>query len=706
MDATEDNLQDGQHFLGRGLFWNFGRAQFRVAAGLCLFELAFYFAYRYGMAFSPACASPFWFPGTVLLCALLLNPPQRWWLFIFAPLPIRLFVAVTPGVPLWFLLATFTIDSTSVLLAAIALPRFLRKAHRLETIKDFGLYCLVAVLLVPLTSAFVGAAARFALGYDYWSTWEQWFLGNALTHLVVTPSILYSFSISRHFRVPSLKHTVEGALLAIGLLLTGYIAIDTGSVLPGIAETRFYAPVPFLFWAAIRFGMLGASAGIALMAFLAVQAALEQRGLFTGQSPADAALALQHFLLLRAAPLYLVAILVEQRKADERILRESEESFRHMADTSPSLVWLVDADKRCTFVNRGWLELTGRTFEQELGNGWAESIHIEDREHTLEALSSAFDARQRFEVEYRLRRHDGEYRWILDSGLPRYGADGTYLGYIGACIDITDRKHSEAELQKQRIQLAHYSRVSTLGQFASALAHELNQPLGAILRNSEAAELILQESQPDCDELRAIVSDIRRDDQRAGAVIDRMKSLLKRRNLEFELVSLKQLFQQVIVLLRPEMLARRVTLQVDLPPHLPPVRGDGVHLQQVFLNLLLNGADAMTDIPVERRKLVVLARSTDTETIEVVISDNGHGIPADRLPLIFEPFFTTKSHGTGIGLAVSKTIVESHGGRIWAENNPHGGATFRFTLNVAAEEVTSDVSPLLSIISYAENPVN
>jgi PAS domain S-box-containing protein len=705
MDATEDNLQDGPHFLGRRLFWNFGHPQLRVVAGFCLFELAFYFAYRYGMAFSQACASPFWFPATVLLCALLLNPTKRWWLFIFAPLPIRLFVAVPPGVPLWFLLATFTIDSTSALLAAIALPRFVRNAHRLETIKDFALYCLVAVLLVPLLSAFVGAAARFALGYAYWSTWEQWFLGNALTHLVVTPLILYSSSISRHFRVPSLKHSIEGALLAVGLLLTGYIAIDTGSVRPGIAETRFYAPVPFLFWAAIRFGMLGASSGIALMAFLAVQAALEGRGLFAGQSAVDSALALQHFLLLRAAPLYLVAILVEQRKADERVLRESEERFRHMADSAPSMVWLTDPEKRCFFVNRGWLEFTGRTLDQEVGRGWADSVHPDDRQHCLEICYSNFEAKRPFEVEYRLRRHDGEYRWILDRGVPRYDSDGGFLGYIGSCLDITDRKHSDAELQKQRIQLAHVSRVSTLGQFASALAHELNQPLGAILRNAEAAELILHQNQPDYDELRAIVSDIRRDDQRAGAVIDRMKSLLKRRNLDVELLSLKQLFQQVIVLLRPEMLARRVTLQVDLPPHLPPVRGDGVHLQQVFLNLLLNGADAMTDLPVERRRLVVLARSTDTETIEVVISDNGHGIPADRLPLIFEPFFTTKSHGTGIGLAVSKTIVESHGGRIWAENNPHGGATFRFTLNVA-EDVRSDVSPVPSIISYAENSVN
>src|SRR6185369_4759799 len=179
MDATEDNLQDGQQFLGRRLFWNLNRAQFRAVVGFCLFELAFYFAYRYGMAFSQACASPFWFPVSILLCALLLNPPKRWWLFIFASLPIRLLVAVPPGVPLWFFLVTFGIDSTCAALAAITLRRFLRNPLRLETVRDFALYCLLAVLLVPLVSAFSGAAARFALGYEYWSAWEQWFLGNA-----------------------------------------------------------------------------------------------------------------------------------------------------------------------------------------------------------------------------------------------------------------------------------------------------------------------------------------------------------------------------------------------------------------------------------------------------------------------------------------------------------------------------------------------
>lgn len=559
MDVVGENLREARQILGRDVDVRSRRLPLLGLAGFCLFEVAFFFAYRYGMSFGQGGASPFWFPDSVLLCALLLNRPGRWWLFVVGPLPIRLLVAVSAETPPWFLLATFAIDSAKGLLTATALRRFIKVPLRPETVQEFSLYCLFAVLLVPMASAFAGAGARHLLGHDYWLAWEQWFMGNALAHLIVTPAILYCvFGASRRLRLPSAKQSVEVALLVAGLVLTGYIAFGTDSVGIGLAETRFYAPLPFLFWAAIRFGMFGASGAVVITAFIVVEAALAGRGSFTGKSPAETALALQQFLLLRAAPLYLVAILVEQRK----------------------------------------------------------------------------------EVE--------------------------------------------AEVQKQRAELAHAARVSTMGHLASALAHELNQPLGAILRNAEAGELLLQKAPPDYHEIGAILSDIRQDDQRAGAVIDRMRSLLRRRELEFEQLPLKPLLDQVLGLVRAEMRARRVTLQAECPPDLV-VRGDRVHLQQVLLNLLVNGADAMSAVPVEQRQLRLRARVTDPHAVEVAISDRGHGIPGEKLTQIFKPFLTTKSEGLGMGLAISKTIVESHGGRIWAENNPGGGATFRFTLKAAGD---------------------
>ena len=245
------------------------------------------------------------------------------------------------------------------------------------------------------------------------------------------------------------------------------------------------------------------------------------------------------------------------------------------------------------------------------------------------------------------------------------------------------RRRSEREAVQLRQELTHAGRVTMLGQLASSLAHELNQPLGAILRNAEAAELFLQSDQPDLEELRAIVADIRKDDQRAGEVIDRLRALLKRRHLDPRPVMLSELVDEVVTLTRTDSATRHVGIEIDVPRDLPFARGDRVHLQQVLLNLLLNGMDALAGVTDGERLLTVRARAAGNGFVQVAVRDNGHGIPDDKLGRLFEPFFTTKLQGMGLGLPISRTIVEAHGGKIWAENNTGRGATFRLTLPVA-----------------------
>jgi C4-dicarboxylate-specific signal transduction histidine kinase len=242
------------------------------------------------------------------------------------------------------------------------------------------------------------------------------------------------------------------------------------------------------------------------------------------------------------------------------------------------------------------------------------------------------------------------------------------------------RRRAEAEILRQRTELAHVARVSTMGQLASALAHEINQPLGAILRNAEAAELFLQGEKPDLQELRAILSDIRKDDQRAGGVIDRMRSLLKRRSLDSTVLDMRDLLEETVALASPDAQARRVQLVLQTPGRLPAIRGDRVHLQQVLLNLILNGMDAMSGGANGERLVLVKGTEAKDGGVEVRVSDRGTGIPPDKVTRIFEPFFTTKPNGMGMGLAISRTIIEAHGGTIRAENNSENGATFLFTL--------------------------
>ncbi|HVO59976.1 MAG TPA: sensor histidine kinase, partial [Terriglobales bacterium] len=211
----------------------------------------------------------------------------------------------------------------------------------------------------------------------------------------------------------------------------------------------------------------------------------------------------------------------------------------------------------------------------------------------------------------------------------------------------------------------------------------IKQPLGAILRNAEAAELFLQDESPDLDEVRAILADICKDDQRAGNVIHRMRALLKRKDLDKRPLDVGQFVGEVEALVRSDAAARHIKLEMALAGNLPPVFGDPVHLQQVLLNLIVNGMDAIDQANREDRHVSVTAALDGPETVELAVSDSGPGLPDDKLAHIFEPFFTTKPNGMGMGLPICRTIIEAHQGRLWAENKKEGGASFRFTLPVA-----------------------
>jgi signal transduction histidine kinase len=242
------------------------------------------------------------------------------------------------------------------------------------------------------------------------------------------------------------------------------------------------------------------------------------------------------------------------------------------------------------------------------------------------------------------------------------------------------KQEAEAEILRQRTELAHASRVSMMGQLASALTHELNQPLGAILRNAEAAEVYLRGDQPDLKEVRAILTDIRRDDKRAGNVIDRMRSLFKRQKLALGPLDMRDLMEDTITMVLPDAAARQISLRVEIPPHLPAAQGDRVHVQQVLFNLIFNAMDALITVPNSRRLLTVGLTRTKNGNLQVAVSDCGTGIAPENADHIFEPFFTTKSNGMGMGLAISKTIIEAHGGEIWLHSSAMDGTTFTFLL--------------------------
>jgi C4-dicarboxylate-specific signal transduction histidine kinase len=278
-------------------------------------------------------------------------------------------------------------------------------------------------------------------------------------------------------------------------------------------------------------------------------------------------------------------------------------------------------------------------------------------------------------MEYRLRRRDGEYRNLLDCGVPRFGPEGEFLGYIGSCVDITERNRAELEAQQQRNELAHLSRVSMLAELSGSLAHELNQPLTAILCNSQAAQRILRQDKFDIQEVRAILKDIADDDERAGEVIRRLRLLLKKGVVHQQPLDVNGIVHDVLQIVRNDLMNRGVGIRAELVPELPAIHADRVQLQQVLLNLIMNGCDAMANIVAADRKLSVRTEQTD-DSVRIIVTDNGCGIPAGQMEQVFEPFFTTKEQGLGLGLTVCRSIVAAHNGRLWATNDATGGARF------------------------------
>lgn len=366
-------------------------------------------------------------------------------------------------------------------------------------------------------------------------------------------------------------------------------------------------------------------------------------------------------------------------------LRRSEARIRLAAVAARLGLWEWDVVRdrvwgtRAGLAQSGIANGDGLTFE-----GFLQSVHTDDRGAVRQAIRRVLEDGESVDIEYRMVGSADGLRWISARGEVERGPDGRPLHVRGVTIDITRQKRMDAELHEQRDRLAHVQRVSALGQLSAALAHEISQPLGAILRNAEAGELFIARVPPDIDELRAILVDIRRDEQRAAAIIERMRSYLKPRGAVIETLDLKELVEQVATFLKAEFRAHHATLALDLPRTLPQVRGDRIQLQQVVMNLLLNSLEALDDAPPERRAVAIRVTSTAAQ-LEIAVMDNGPGIAPDRLEEVLEPFMSTKKTGTGIGLAICKTIVATHRGRIWAENNPDGGATLRFTLPAVRE---------------------
>jgi two-component system sensor kinase FixL len=794
--------------------WNAPFDSPTVVTALVVF-IGYYLGARIGFAltFQPHPVSVLWPPNSILVAALLLTPPRIWWLVLLAAFPAHWAAELQSQIPPTMILCWFISNSCEAVIGA-GLTRYLIGGPiRFTSLRNAGIFCLCAVFLGPFLSSFLDAA--FVV-WNHWGQGAYWelirirFFSNALAALIVVPLIVtWATNGIPGLRTARRSRYLEACVLFLGLLSVSYAVLyEFGS---GADSGLLFLPLPFLLWAVVRFGSLGGSSAISIVGFLAIWSGSHGHGPFSGGTAEQNALSIQIFLIALTIPILFLATVIEERATRDTELRESEERFRIVADAAPVLIWMSGVDKLCTFFNKPWLEFTGRTMEQEIGNGWAKGVHPDDLQKCLKIYTEAFDARQRFVMQYRLRRRDGEYRWISDDGVPLYDTQKNFAGYIGSCIDITEllrkeealrefeervvlaaeaahlgvweldtatndvwmsdsaralfqfdsqmplndaalqnrvhpedralrdstikraigtqgeyeieyrlllpdgnlrwihgrgrcvtresgkgtrligisiditpQKLAETEALQQREELGHLSRVAVMGEMATSIAHELNQPLSGIISNASAGQRFIDRGNVDLGELRDLLVDIVADGRRAGDVIRGVQRMVKKGAPMRQRVNLNDLIMNAVRMVNPDAVLHSCEMETLLEPNLPAIEADPIQLQQVLINLVINAFDAMRNTPPSRRKVVISTERKSEGAICTSVRDYGLGIPEEARDRIFDHFFTTKAEGLGMGLGIVRSIVELHAGTVAAENVAGGGARFHFTLPASA----------------------
>ena len=361
-----------------------------------------------------------------------------------------------------------------------------------------------------------------------------------------------------------------------------------------------------------------------------------------------------------------------------RQVRRQESKLRDVIETIPTFAWTALPDGSLDFVNRHWHQYSGLSTERTIGSGWEAAVHPADLKSHLEKWSTSLATGQLFEQEVRYRRAaDGQYRWFLARAVPLRDTRGKIIKWYGISTDIEDRKRAEEEREKLRADLAHMNRVSMLGELAASVSHELKQPITAAMTNAKTCVRWLRRTEPSVEEATAAAMRIVKDGNRATEIIDRLRSLYKKSPPQREPVGVNEIIRDMAELLRAEASQYAVSIRTDLAGDLLKITADRVQLQQVFMNLMLNAIEAMKETG---GVLTVTTQLDEHGQLLISVSDTGVGLPKEKTQQIFDAFFTTKPQGSGMGLSITRSIVESHGGRLWATPNNGRGATFRFTL--------------------------
>jgi PAS domain S-box-containing protein len=376
---------------------------------------------------------------------------------------------------------------------------------------------------------------------------------------------------------------------------------------------------------------------------------------------------------------------VLERTADyqrsNREIQESERRLRLLTEAIPQQIWSANADGQIEYCNQQLLEFTGLTIDELKAEAFFRIIHPEDERLFHECWDEAVGSGGKLEGEWRVRGADGVYRWFIIRSVPQKAIDGRVARWYGTHIDTEERHQGEQALIRTQTELSHLSQMLSLGELAASIAHELGQPLTAVTANAYACQEWLRAKPANLEKAAFTATKIVEESQRASAVVARVRALFRKDPPAKDLVDINRVIQDLARLLRDDAIHRGIAIQVQLDPNLPQTEVDPIQIEQVLMNLATNGMDAMAS-PESSRELFIRSSLNGAHELLVQVEDCGAGLSPDVFAHIFDPFFSTHPHGLGLGLSISRAIIEAHDGRLWAAPRPAGGMTFQFTLPV------------------------
>ena len=568
-------------------------------------------------------------------------------------------------------------------LGAYLVNRFAHGRTVLDRLPNIPRFVLFAGILGPAVGATISVTSLTLEGYvpsnAHHSIWWTWWLGDGTGNLIVAPLFLL-FSKNDVVLADFRRRGIEGVLLVVSIVVTGFLAF--GDLLP--SETKSYPLtylcIPALAWAAVRFGRWEVATAVVALESIAIAETLRGHGPFSRGNENESLLLLQAFMAIVTVTMLSVATLIWERRRVQEAL---------MAEAIPHQVWGCRSDGSLNYCNEQWLNFTGLRREDARRESWTARVHPADLERVRKAREEAARRHAPYEVELRLRGADGSYRRFVSRATGLYDENGQVIQWFGTNTDVEERRQVDEALREAHAELAHVARLTTMGELVVSLAHELNQPLAGVITNGEACRRWLDRDPPNLGEAMNAVRRVIRDAARAGDVVAHTRAFIQRMPSERVPVDVGQVIRESLAFVAADVARHGVVVREMLSEDLPPVLADRIQLQQVVLNLILNGIEAMEHMADQTRDLLIRTERGEvggSPGVLVTVRDTGAGVEEKNLERLFDAFYTTKPDGLGMGLSISRSIVEAHEGRLWGVPNTGRGMTFYFALPVLGSQ--------------------